>query len=175
VHLVLDPLPQARDRPRLTAASGALAVIGIGSRNRGDDAAGLLAARFLRRRLPAGVAVTCGSPDPVSLIALWDEAEAVWLIDAVVSGAAPGTVHRVDAVTERLLARPPCRSTHALGLADAVELARAVDRLPRRLVVFGVDATAFPLGGRPTAEVRDGARRAAHAVRAEATAALVGA
>jgi hydrogenase maturation protease len=149
-------------------------VIGVGSRDRGDDAAGLLAARFLRARLPAGVSAAYASPDPVSLIGLWEDAERVWLIDAVVSGAAPGTLHRVDAVTERLPARPPCRSTHALGLADAVELARAVGSLPRRLVVYGVEAAAFSLGAWPTAEVRDGARRAAHAVRAEVAAALVG-
>ena len=147
-------------------------MIGVGSRDRGDDAAGLLAARFLRRRVPSAVPVTCGSPDPVSLIALWEDADHVWLIDAVVSGAAPGTVHRVDAVTEPLLARPPCRSTHALGLADAVELARVLGRLPHRLVVFGVEAAAFPLGGWPTAEVRAGARAAAHAVAAEVAAAL---
>ena len=149
-------------------------MIGVGSRDRGDDAAGLLAARFLRHRLPAGVDVTYGSPDPVSLIALWEGADRVWLIDAVVSGAAPGTVHRVDAVTERLPARPPCRSTHALGLADAVELARAVGRLPRRLTVFGVEAAAFPLGGWPTAEVRTGARLAARAVAAEVATAARG-
>ena len=151
---------------------GGLAVIGVGSRDRGDDAAGLLAARFLRRRLPASVPVAVGSPDPVSLVALWDGARAVWLIDAVVSGAAPGTVHRVDAVHERLLARPPCRSTHALGLADAVELARALGRLRRRLVVVGVEAADFALGAWPTAEVRSGVRGAARAVAAEVALAL---
>ncbi len=145
-------------------------MIGVGSRDRGDDAAGLLAARVVRRRVPAAVRVTCGSPDPVSLIGLWEDADDVWLLDAVVSGAAPGTVHRVDAVTERLLARPPCRSTHALGLADAVDLARAVGRLPRRLVVFGVEGEAFALGGWPSAEVRAGARAAAAAVAAEVAA-----
>jgi hydrogenase maturation protease len=149
-------------------------VIGVGSRDRGDDAAGLLAARFLRRRLAAGVPVICGSPDPVSLIALWEGADRVWLIDAVVSGAAPGTLHRVDAGRGRLLPRPPCRSTHALGLADAVELARAVGCLPRRLVVFGVEAASFTLGGWPTADVRMGARRAAHAVAAEVASAADG-
>jgi hydrogenase maturation protease len=149
-------------------------VIGVGSRERGDDAAGLLAARFLRRRLPAGVAVTCGSPDPVSLIALWEGVDRVWLIDAVVSGAAAGTLHRVDAVTGRLLPRPPCRSTHALGLAEAVELARVVGRLPSALTVFGVEAAEFALGGWPTAAVRAGARLAAHAVAAEVAAAARG-
>jgi hydrogenase maturation protease len=146
-------------------------VIGVGSRDRGDDAAGLLAARFLRRRLPEGVAATCGSPDPVSLIELWDGAEHAWMIDAVVSGAAPGTLHRVDAVGGRMLPRPPCRSTHALGVADAVELARTLGRLPRSLVVFGVEAAGFALGSRPSAEVRTGARLAAHAVAAEVAAA----
>jgi hydrogenase maturation protease len=149
-------------------------VIGVGSRDRGDDAAGLLAARFLRRRLPPGVDVCCGRPDPVSLIALWEGAEHVWLIDAVVSGAAPGTVHRVEAGSGRLLARPPCRSTHALGLADAVELAGVVGRLPRSLVVVGVEAAEFDLGGWPTADVRAGARAAARAVAAEIALTLAG-
>ena len=46
------------------------------------------------------------------------------------SGAAPGTTRRLDASRERLPAELFRGSTHALGLAEAVELARALDRLP---------------------------------------------
>lgn len=146
-------------------------MIGVGSRERGDDAAGLLAAAFLRTRVPEGVDVVCRSADPVSLFDAWEGAEHVWLVDAVMSGAAAGTVHRIDAGGEGLLPRPRCRSTHGLGVAEAVELARTLGRLPPSLIVYGIEAASFPLGGWPSADVRAGARRAAEAIRAEVTAA----
>jgi hydrogenase maturation protease len=143
----------------------------VGSRERGDDAAGLLAAAFLRTRVPDGVAVVCGSADPVALFDAWEGAERVWLIDAVMSGAAAGTVHRIDVRGEALLPRPRCRSTHGLGVAEAVELGRTLGRLPQSLIVFGIEAASFPIGGWPSADVRAGARRAAAAVAAEVAAA----
>jgi hydrogenase maturation protease len=160
---VLDPLPDARDRPGLAA----LRVVGIGSAERGDDAAGLLAARFLRMRVPDGVAVVCCSADPVSLFEAWAGADRVWLTDAVMSGAPAGTVHRIDVASQALLPRPRCRSTHGLGLAEAVELGRTLGRLPRSLVIFGIEAASFPIGGLPSAAVRAGARQAAAAIMGE--------
>jgi hydrogenase maturation protease len=142
-------------------------VIGVGSRERGDDAAGLLAARFLRTRVPEGVAVFCCSADPVSLFEAWAGAERVWLTDAVMSGAPAGTVHRIDVATQALLPRPRCRSTHGLGLAEAVELGRTLGRLPRSLVIYGIEAASFRIGGLPSAAVRAGARAAAAAISAE--------
>ena len=142
-------------------------VIGVVNRDRGDDAAGLLAAAFLRTRVPEGVAVVCGSADPVSLFDAWERAERVWLADAVMSGARAGTVHRIDARTQPLLPRPRCRSTHGLGVAEAVELGRTLGRLPQSLIVYGIEATAFAVGGWPSADVREGARRAAGAILAE--------
>jgi hydrogenase maturation protease len=72
--------------------------------------------------------------------------EAAILIDAVQSGAAPGTVHRFDAAAQAL---PPTLlrcSTHALGVAEAVELARALGQLPARLAVYGVEGADFDIG-----------------------------
>jgi hydrogenase maturation protease len=37
-------------------------------------------------------------------------------------------------------------STHSLGLAEAVELARALKRLPKRLTVYGIIARSFEPG-----------------------------
>jgi hydrogenase maturation protease len=76
-------------------------------------------------------------------------------------------VHRIDVATQALLPRPRCRSTHGLGLAEAVELGRTLDRLPRSLVIFGIEAASFPVGGWPSAAVRAGARTAAAAIVAE--------
>ena len=68
-------------------------------------------------------------------------------------------------------ARPPATfasaSTHALGLAEAVELARALERLPPRLLVFGIEAASFETGAEPSAAVRAAAQRVADATAEE--------
>ncbi|MGB8649776.1 MAG: peptidase M52, partial [Mycobacteriales bacterium] len=56
--------------------------------------------------------------------------------------------------------------THALGLAAAVELARVLDRLPRRLVVVGVEAADFAHGAPLSAPVAAAVDHAAAAVTA---------
>ena len=68
------------------------------------------------------------------------------LIDAVHSGAEPGTIHRVDAHAQPIAKKFFRFSTHAFGLAEAVELARALGRLPPRLIVYGVEGTTFEAG-----------------------------
>ena len=93
MHLLRDPLPRPRGRPPLNA----LRVIGVGNRWRSDDGAGLEVAARLRGSLPAGVEVLEREGEPTALIGAWADADAVWLADAVRSGAAAGTLHRLDA------------------------------------------------------------------------------
>jgi hydrogenase maturation protease len=121
-------------------------VIGVGNRFRGDDAAGLVVARRLRSELPGDVEVLEQEGEPAALIAAWEGARAVWLVDAVGSGAEPGSVHRLEAAERELPAGLFRASTHALGIADAVELARALDRLPERVVVYGIGGDDFGAG-----------------------------
>lgn len=93
----------------------------------------------------------CGSViehtgDGAALMELWKDADSVVVIDAVLSGAAPGTVSRFDAALRPLPALMFRDSTHAFGLAEAVELSRALKQLPRRLIVYGVEAKNFEAG-----------------------------
>ena len=67
------------------------------------------------------------------------------VVDAVRSGAAPGTIH-VWAGEPELRSRPRSAGSHALGLAEAIALGRALDRLPTRMVVVGVEARDTDLG-----------------------------
>jgi hydrogenase maturation protease len=119
-------------------------VIGVGNVYRGDDAAGLIVARRLRER---GVDALEQEGEPVSLVELFAQRDAVMLVDAVQSGAPPGTVHRVD-VSDAPLPRKlrGSTSTHAVGLGEAIELARALGRLPPRVVVYGVEGAHFDTG-----------------------------
>jgi hydrogenase maturation protease len=147
-------------------------VVGVGNAVRADDAVGLAVARELRGTLPADVDVVEREGEPTSLIDAWDGAEAVWLVDAVSSGAPPGTVHRVDAAREPLPAGFGRTSTHHFGLPEAVELARAMDRLPERLVVYGVEGASFETGDALTPDVAAAVAGVADAIRAEVLSAV---
>jgi hydrogenase maturation protease len=121
-------------------------VIGIGNAYRSDDAAGLIAARRVREQMSERGSVIEHTGDGAALMELWKDADLVIVIDAVRSGAAPGTVSRFDAAPRPLPASMFRDSTHAFGLAEAVELSRALKQLPRRLIVYGVEAKNFEAG-----------------------------
>jgi hydrogenase maturation protease len=122
-------------------------VIGVGNPDRGDDGVGPAVARALRTQVLPGVDVVEVAGEPTSLLAAWEGADQVVLIDAMSTGAAPGTVLRHDAGTGPLPPRDSC-STHGLGVEDAIALGRALGALPRSLVVFGVEAASFTAGDR---------------------------
>ena len=121
-------------------------VIGLGNEYRRDDAVGLVVARRLREAAPESVLVLEETGEGASLLESWQDADTVILIDAVQSGAAPGTVHRLDARAQPIAKKFFRFSTHAFGLAEAVELARALGRLPPRLTVYGVEGKSFEAG-----------------------------
>ncbi len=127
-------------------SAGTAVVIGVGNPFRGDDGAG----REIARRIGAGggptVTVIEEDGDGERLMEAWDGARAVIVIDAMVSGAAPGTIRRFDAAREPLPAAAFPLSTHAFGLVEAVELGRALGNLPASLVVYAIEGKSFDTG-----------------------------
>ena len=145
-------------------------IVGVGNPMRGDDGAGPAVARRVRAAAPPGVAVLEHDGEPGALLEVLEGVAAAILVDAVVTGAAPGTVHRFDVGARALPAPLGGVSTHGLGVADAIELARALGRLPERVVVFGIEGSEFgPRDGLSQA-VRRGLADAAAAVLREAIA-----
>jgi hydrogenase maturation protease len=121
-------------------------IIGLGNQYRRDDAVGLIVARCLKERAPEHVRILEESGESVALMESWKGADAVILIDAVHSGAEPGTLHRVNAHRQPMPTGFSRCSTHAFSTAEAIELARALGRLPPRLVVYGVEGETFAPG-----------------------------
>ena len=121
-------------------------IIGIGNAYRTDDGAGLaVAAELDKIPLPgADILQTCG--DGASLIEAWNGRKHVVLVDATLSGAPPGTIHRIETSTEALPSSFSHHSTHSVSLAEAVELARVLKRLPARLTVMGIEGRDFHSG-----------------------------
>jgi hydrogenase maturation protease len=113
-------------------------VIGIGNSLRCDDGIGLLVTEKLNAELPAVNAII-GATDHLSLLTQWEGNDTVIVVDAIVTGSEPGTIHRIDLNVQDV----PVGirgSTHGAALADAIALAKALDRLPPRLILYGMEA-----------------------------------
>jgi len=144
-----------------------LLVIGIGNSFRGDDAAGLLAARLLKDLETDNTAIVEHSGEGASLMEIWKGADVVILIDAVSSGHPPGTIHRLDPIHNPLPAKMFQSSTHAFSLPQAIEMARALAQLPPRLLVFGIEGSNFRPGATLSPEVSDALPEVGRQVREE--------
>ncbi|MFC6238158.1 hydrogenase maturation protease [Longivirga aurantiaca] len=121
-------------------------IIGLGNAARGDDAIGVEVARRIAAQGLDGVEVA-ETDDPTGLLDLWAGAESAVVVDAMVSHGSPGTVACFDVAVDRLPGDGwSAGGTHALGLAAAVELSRALGTLPARLVIVGVEAQDMAAG-----------------------------
>jgi len=139
----------------MTVAAQNVVFIGVGNPFRGDDAAGQAVVRRLHGEIPSGVRVLEETGDGAELLEAWKGADCVILVDAVQSGAPPGTIHRLDARFEKLPVWFSHSSTHAFGVAEAIELARTMGDLPERLVVYGIEGLDFSAGTALSPEVAE--------------------
>lgn len=129
-------------------------VIGIGNPYRRDDGVGPAVIRALHERGCPGVTLAESDGEAAALIAMWDRHRLAVLVDAVqVDAARPGTVHRL-VVPDPRTGRHAAVSSHAFALGDAFALARELDRVPDRMIVYGVEAADTGFGPGLTEPVR---------------------
>lgn len=141
-------------------------VFGIGQPERGDDGAGWLVADLVANHSMPDVEVAHVSADPSSLLLdpRWDTAQTVVLVDAVVTGAEPGTVHHWDAQDLVGTVSVTSGGSHDLGVATTLALATALGRLPCDLTVVGIEAGQFEAGTPPSHAVMAAVERVAAAL-----------
>jgi hydrogenase maturation protease len=113
-------------------------VIGVGNRMMGDDAAGPVVIDRLAGRPPESVALVESVGDATHLLDTWRDARLAVVVDAVVSGGVPGSIHRIDG-KGGFPSSWRSASTHLIGVVEAIDLGGAVDMLPDELVVFGIE------------------------------------
>jgi len=112
-------------------------VICVGNPYRRDDGVGLA----IMDALPAAVRAVEATGEPTALLNLWAGEPRVVLVDAMSTGAAPGTVHVLACREGRWDTAPPSASasTHGLGVAEAVGLGLALGDLPNEVLLVGVE------------------------------------
>jgi hydrogenase maturation protease len=131
--------------PTRSAAAGPvdepvpLLILGLGNLLCGDDGLGVSAVERLvdAYEAPDGVRVLDGGTLGLSLLPYLEDAERVILVDAVRNDTAPGSFVRLtgDEVAPAVAAR---LSVHQVGVADLLEAARWLGRMPATLVLLGL-------------------------------------
>ncbi len=123
-----------------------IVVIGVGNLYRKDDGAGIVAVRRARALLPTEVEVLECTGNLTALLDIWHGVLRCFIVDALQAESAPGTVVRFEAHRQPLPAHCRFFSSHAVGLQDVIELGRALHRLPRELIVYGIQGEDFSEG-----------------------------
>lgn len=148
-----------------------IVVIGIGNDFRGDDAVGLYTARLLEERGLPGTSIVVGVAEGTALIDHWESAAKCFVIDCAVSGANPGTRHTFQAHIEAIPGDIfTGYSTHNISVTDAVELAKVMGKLPKELIVYGIEGCNFEPGAALSKDVESMAREVAREIATKITA-----
>lgn len=122
-------------------AEAPLRVIGIGSPYGGDTVGWQAIVRMREEidRFPPGTELHALDRPGSSLIPLLEKSKAVVLIDAMQSNQYPGTVQRLHLGDLLMVAAQP--SSHSLGVAETLNLAKVLGSLPETLLIYGIEAS----------------------------------
>lgn len=113
-------------------------VLGLGNLMRTDDAVGMLTLRKLTqdRRFPREIEVIEGGTLGLDLLHDLYGVSHLLVLDAVDTGAAPGTLARFSG--QELARLPTSKSVHLLGLSDLINALRLMEASPTEVVLLGV-------------------------------------
>ncbi len=142
-------------------------MIGIGNCDRGDDAVGPTVARGVAGRLADDAAVLVRQGDMLSLIDDWAGFDGLVCVDAAAPRGFPGRILRIDLNSSEPPKGIAPTSSHALGLAETVALARTLKLAPPEIIVYAVEGASFDHGAPMTPAVAAAARAVADRVVAE--------
>jgi hydrogenase maturation protease len=133
-----------------------LRVVGCGNTYAGDDSVGLEVVRRLRAAGNCGCELIEMPQASVELLDLLHDAAAVLFVDAVSSGAPPGTVHLASLPSSEIEPRAlGSLSGHGWGLAEILKLANALRRQTARLMLLGVEVGTVAPGAVRTQAVEE--------------------
>lgn len=129
-------------------------VLGIGNLVMSDDGAGVHVVRKLLEtyRFPENVKVVDGGTLGLDLLPMLENVTNLILVDAVNTGAPPGTLVRMYG-EELPIALETKVSPHQMGLKDLLAVSELMGHKPCEMVLIGVQAGSVEMGTEMTAEV----------------------
>ena len=118
-------------------------IVALGNPDRGDDGAAMSLAKRMQGEVPVFLAGRAG----VNLLDLLPPHDPCILLDVVVSGAPPGTLHRfpLEVLPSAALAGSP-PAAHGFGAGEALSLLRCLGRSLPPGIFLGIEGGSFGMG-----------------------------
>jgi hydrogenase maturation protease len=120
-------------------------IVGVGNPYRHDDAAGWAAIDILQHKHIEGITLQKIRAEALELIDLFGLYPTIYLIDAFQREHTTDSFARIDALQTSLLQQNNT-SSHGFGVAHTIELARQMNMLPQKLIIYAVAAQDFSIG-----------------------------
>ncbi len=111
-------------------------VLGIGSPFGEDQVGWSVAQSLITKCSHLPVTIEIHDRPGIRLIELMNGATTVFLIDAIKSNDKIGTIHRFH--NNEILTLENQLSTHNIGIAQALELGKALKALPDNIILYGI-------------------------------------
>ena len=151
------------------AGAHELVILGLGNVLCGDDSVGpaLIASLSSQYVFSESVAVMDGGTLGLSLVPHIEDAPRVILVDAITTGAEPGSLLRLEGSEVAAVLRGGL-SCHQLGVVELIEVACLRGAARERLLLFGIEPSCTELGAPRSARVEAAMPALTAAVLAEA-------
>jgi hydrogenase maturation protease len=122
-------------------------VLGIGNLLLQDEGAGVRAVEEFEKTyvLPAEVELLDGGTSGIELLQYIQGKDHLILLDVVKSGNPPGTIIRLEGEDVPALFQKKI-SPHQLGISDLLATALLIDKMPKRVVLFGIEPKSIETG-----------------------------
>jgi hydrogenase maturation protease len=129
-------------------------IVGIGSPH-GDDAAGWRVVEELnQRRINSEVALR-KARSPLDVLDALEGVQTMIIVDAAAPAGHPGRVTRIVCPVAPDIQTRTTASTHGIGVAEAMQLAKALGRLPKNFQVLAIEAERTGAGDGMSAAVSE--------------------
>jgi hydrogenase maturation protease len=125
-----------------------IVIVGVGNPYRCDDAAGWAVIEGLSGKVDNSIKLLKLRGDIAEILDLFTQYETVYLVDACLMKE--GSWKRLDLLDTEITDENPVTSTHGFSVSEAVALAKALEQLPKKLILYAISGTAFQIGDKLT-------------------------
>ncbi|HXN47830.1 MAG TPA: hydrogenase maturation protease [Bryobacteraceae bacterium] len=136
------------------SVDGAVLVLGLGNSLLGDDGAGLALLEELAAAPDPGVEYLDGGTQGLALLGRIAGRRALLIVDAVKTGAPPGTVHALRGAAAMQWLRGGATTAHESNAGELIAAAALLGVAPADIAIVGVEPERLEIGIGLTDDVR---------------------
>lgn len=118
-------------------------VVGIGNPFRGDDGAGWAVIDALEGKVSVDVKLSKLRGEISELLDVFANYSTIYLVDACQMDAPLGFWERIDAHQDPIFLDTPQTSTHGLSISQAIALAKTLNEVPSKLIIYAINGDQY--------------------------------